>query len=86
MYDPQLLHSIAANISQPVPQGSSLNELRAFARKQSTYFRYGTSTPAETVFAKIQETWDWVKDQLNIGAEEAKKKAGDANSKIRDEL
>jgi hypothetical protein len=75
---------------QPVPQGSTINELRAFARRQSTYFRYGTSTPAETFLAKINEgaqnTWNWVMDQLNIGSEAAKKKAGEANSKLRDEL
>jgi hypothetical protein len=27
----------------PVPQGTKSNELKAFARRQSTYFRYGTS-------------------------------------------
>jgi hypothetical protein len=63
---------------QPVPQGSTINELRAYARKQCTYFKYGTSTPSETIFAKIGDTakqsWQWVLDQLNVGSQAAKNK------------
>ncbi|KAK0715294.1 hypothetical protein B0H67DRAFT_580389 [Lasiosphaeris hirsuta] len=74
----------------PVPQGSTLNELRALARRQYTYFKYGTSTPSETVFAKIGENvkggWDWVMSQLNIGADAAKKKAEEAKEKGHKEL
>ena len=76
--------------SQSVPQGSKLNELRAYARKQSTYFRYGTTTPSETLFAKVsegvQDTWEWVKSQLNLGADSAKKTAQDAKQKAKEEL
>ena len=61
-----------------VPQGSKINELRAFARKQATYFRYGTSTPTETAFAKIsaalQDGYQWVMGQINAGSEAAKQK------------
>jgi len=74
----------------PVPQGSTLNELRALARRQWTYFKYGTSTPSETVLAKIREnakaTWDWVMAQLNIGTEAAQKKAAEVNAKAHKEL
>ncbi|KAK1755886.1 hypothetical protein QBC47DRAFT_446347 [Echria macrotheca] len=74
----------------PVPQGSSINELRALARRQYTYFKYGTSTPTETIFAKIGEnakaTWDWVMEQLNIGSDAAKKKAQQAKEKGHKEL
>lgn len=74
----------------PVPQGSTLNELRALARRQSTYFKYGTSSPSETIFAKFQEnakaTWDWVMTQLNIGSEAAKTKAQQAKDKAHKEL
>jgi len=74
----------------PVPQGSTLNELRALARRQWTYFKYGTSTPSETVLAKIREnakaTWDWVMTQLNIGTEAAHKKAAEVNAKAHKEL
>ncbi|KAK3323667.1 hypothetical protein B0T19DRAFT_443147 [Cercophora scortea] len=69
----------------PVPQGSTLNELRALARRQYTYFKYGTSTPTETIFAKIGENvkggWDWVMSQLHLGADAAKKKASEKSHK-----
>ncbi|KAK5633225.1 hypothetical protein RRF57_008939 [Xylaria bambusicola] len=59
--------------------GSTLNELKAEARKQSTYFKYGTSGPVDTAFAKIGESvkgaYQWVMSQLGAGATEAKKKA-----------
>jgi len=62
----------------PVPQGSNVNQLRAYARKQWTYFKYGTSSPSETIFAKIGDTakqgWQWVMGQLNVGADAAKAK------------
>ncbi|AEO66647.1 29fdfb89-92fc-47a2-b804-1d271ae32f14 [Thermothielavioides terrestris] len=66
----------------PAPQGSTLNELRALARRQHTYFKYGTTTPAETLYAKVRESvlggWDWVAGQLRIGSGAAKKKAEEA--------
>ncbi|KAJ0163970.1 Meiotic sister chromatid recombination protein 1 [Colletotrichum tanaceti] len=64
-----------------VPQGSTVDELRAYARKQYTYFKYGTSTPSETLYAKIAEnakgTWNWVANQVGLGADVAQKKAAD---------
>lgn len=75
---------------QSVPQGSTTNELRALARKHSTYFRYGTSSPSGTAFAKLSETvqaaWQWVVGQLNTGADVAKQTAGDAKDKVKEEL
>ncbi|KAL2189917.1 hypothetical protein L209DRAFT_797651 [Thermothelomyces heterothallicus CBS 203.75] len=63
----------------PVPQGSTLNELRALARRQHTYFKYGTTTPTDTLLAKVRENviggWDWVANQLGIGSGAARKKA-----------
>jgi len=59
----------------PVPQGSTKNELKAFARRQSTYFRYGTSTPQGTLWAKLKEGGQWVLDQLSIGAAAGRKQA-----------
>ncbi|KAK1999582.1 hypothetical protein LX36DRAFT_473264 [Colletotrichum falcatum] len=71
-----------------VPQGSTLDELRAYARKQYTYFKYGTSTPSETLFAKIAEnakgTWNWVANQVGLGAEVAEKKAADTKKAAHD--
>ncbi|KAI1480098.1 hypothetical protein K445DRAFT_317467 [Daldinia sp. EC12] len=70
----------------PVPQGSTLNELRAEARKQSTYFKYGTSNPASTAFAKIGENvkdaYQWVLGHLTAGSEVAKKKAGEVKEEL----
>ncbi|KAF4464398.1 hypothetical protein FALBO_8770 [Fusarium albosuccineum] len=78
----------------PVPQGSKIESLKAEARKQSTYFKYGTNSPAETFFAKLGETardsWNWVASQLKLGGEAAKQKAAEteenAKGKIREEL
>ncbi|KAI1136830.1 hypothetical protein F5Y05DRAFT_389224 [Hypoxylon sp. FL0543] len=74
----------------PVPQGSTLNELRAEARKQSTYFKYGTTNPASTAFAKIGENvkgaYQWVMAHLAAGSEVAKKKAGEKVADVKEEL
>ncbi|KXH53128.1 hypothetical protein CNYM01_01849 [Colletotrichum nymphaeae SA-01] len=73
-----------------VPQGSTVNELRAYARKQYTYFKYGTSTPSETLFAKVAEnvkdTWNWVSNQIGLGADAAQKKAAESKEKVKQEL
>lgn len=70
----------------PVPQGSKLAELRAYARKQSTYFKYGTSSPTGTAYAKLTEAvkggYQWVLDQVIGGSEAAKQQA----KKQKDEL
>jgi hypothetical protein len=49
-------------------QGSTLNELRAMARKQATYFRYGTSTPSGTILERIKGGLQWVLAQVQGGA------------------
>ncbi|KAI1101352.1 hypothetical protein F4804DRAFT_316116 [Jackrogersella minutella] len=70
----------------PVPQGSTINDLRAEARKQYTYFKYGTTNPASTAFAKLGENvkgaYHWVVDQLSSGSEAAQKKAGDLKEEL----
>ncbi|KAL2019313.1 hypothetical protein VTK56DRAFT_9780 [Thermocarpiscus australiensis] len=74
----------------PVPQGSTLNELRALARRQHMYFKYGTTTPTETIYARVKESvlggWNWVASQLRIGSDAAKKKAEEAGDKVHKEL
>lgn len=71
----------------PVPQGSKIEELRALARKQATYFRYGTSSPGGTVLAKIEEAakngWNWVAEQLHLGSEVAQNKAAEAEAEAK---
>ena len=75
---------------QPVPQGSKTEELRAYARRQYTYFKYGTTTPTETIFAKlgegVKDSWNWVTSQLGIGVDAAKKQADAAKAKAKEEL
>lgn len=74
----------------PVPQGTKVNELRAYARKQATYFRYGTSTPQGTILVKladgIKDGIEWVKSQFNLGADAAKNQADAAKAKVKEEL
>jgi hypothetical protein len=65
-------------------QGSTLNELRAEARKQYNYFKYGTSTPSGTIFERIRSGLQWVLGQVQGGAQsgsaEASKSASSAAS------
>ena len=60
------------------PQGSTLEQLKAEARKQSNYFKYGTSSPSGTVFARIQNGFGWVLDQLKLGASAGQAKGQEA--------
>ncbi|KAL8350228.1 hypothetical protein RB601_001327 [Gaeumannomyces tritici] len=84
------LKSYLDSYGVPVPQGTKTNELRALARRQWTYYQYGTSSPSGTIFAKLGEnvknTLNWVKDQLNIGADAAQKRMDDAQKKAKEEL
>lgn len=50
-------------------QGSNLNELRAEARKQYNYFKYGTSTPPGTIFERIKGGLQWVFGQAQGSAQ-----------------
>ncbi|KAL4928386.1 double-strand break repair enhancer MSC1 [Aspergillus undulatus] len=52
----------------PVYQGSQLNELRATARRNAHWFRYGTSTPQGALYSYFSGAAQWVLDQLKIGA------------------
>ncbi|KAH1948296.1 hypothetical protein KXV69_004558 [Aspergillus fumigatus] len=81
----------------PTYQGSSINELRAAARRNAQYFRYGTTSPQGILYSKLQEWSRWAMDQLKIGAlsgraqgqeaaEKAKAKASEGAEKIRSEL
>ncbi|KAF4627683.1 hypothetical protein G7Y89_g10476 [Cudoniella acicularis] len=58
-----------------VPQGSTKNQLVAWARNQRNYFQYGTTTPQGTLWAKIQAGAQWVLSQLGAGAEAGRKEA-----------
>ena len=62
-------------------QGSTSNELKAAARKNAQYFRYGTNVPGGSIFTSIQNGAQWVLDQFKIGAASGRaegQKAADA--------
>ncbi|KAI9737025.1 MAG: hypothetical protein M1834_000614 [Cirrosporium novae-zelandiae] len=59
----------------PTYQGSTMNELKAAAKRNANYFRYGTTTPSETIFAKIQSSFGWLVDQVKMGASSGKQEA-----------
>jgi len=71
-----------------VYQGSTTNELRALARRQYTYFRYGTNTPGNTIYAKFKNGVWWVLSQLRIvaanGLEEMECQAGKAADRVEE--
>lgn len=85
------------NYGVPTYQGSSINELRAAARRNAQYFKYGTVSPQATIYAKIMDTLHWVVDQLKIGAasgraqgteaaEKVQKKVSEHTEQLREEL
>lgn len=65
-------------------QGSTANELRALAKRNYNYFRYGTSSPPETLWAKLQGGAQWVLSQFKIGAATGRKEAGYQGEKAAD--
>lgn len=72
----------------PVPQGSKIEDLKALARKQSTYFKYGTSSPGGTLYAKVEnfvsDTWGWISQQLRLGSDAATDKAAEAHAAAKE--
>ncbi|KAL8998713.1 MAG: hypothetical protein Q9169_002268 [Polycauliona sp. 2 TL-2023] len=61
------LKSYLDSYGVPNYQGSSTNELKAMARRNANYFRYGSSTPQGGYFARLQGGVQWVFDQLKVG-------------------
>lgn len=68
----------------PVYQGSSINELRAAARRQATYFQFGTSNPQDTIYAKVMETLNWALEKLKVGASSGRAQGQEAAEKVRE--
>jgi len=68
----------------PVYQGSSINELRAAARRQATYFKYGTKNPQDTIYAKVVDTLQWALEQLKIGASSGRAQGHEAAENVRE--
>ncbi|RMJ22180.1 hypothetical protein PHISP_06948 [Aspergillus sp. HF37] len=61
----------------------SLNELRAAARLNAQYFKYGTTSPQGTIVASLQETVQWVMDFLKIGASSGRAQGKQAAEDLR---
>ncbi|KAJ5516682.1 hypothetical protein N7527_008242 [Penicillium freii] len=71
------------NYGVPTYQGSSINELRAAARRNAQYFKYGTASPQATIYAKIVDTLQWAVDQLKIGAASGRAQGTEAAEKVQ---
>ena len=52
------------NYGIPNYQGSTTNELRAQAKKQANYFRYGTTSPTGSIYERIKGGVQWVLGQI----------------------
>lgn len=78
------LKSYLDSYGVPVPQGSTVNELRAKARNSYNYFQYGTTTPQGTLWVKLQQAGNWVLNQLSIGAASGRKQAAYHGQKVAD--
>lgn len=75
------LKSYLDSYGVPNYQGSTTNELRAMAKKQYNYFKYGTSTPSGTIFERIKEGFAWGLAQLQGAANQGSATAsGSASS------
>lgn len=67
-----------------IPQGSTKNQLIAWARNQRNYFQYGTTTPQGTLWVKLQQGAQWIMDQLSIGAASGRKQAEKAGDSVKE--
>jgi len=70
----------------PVPQGSTSNQLKAYARNQANWFRYGTTTPQGTLWVKFTQLYDWAWAQLKMGAAVGQKQAAYQAEKATDRV
>ncbi|CAG7946898.1 unnamed protein product [Penicillium nalgiovense] len=77
------LKSYLDSYGVPTYQGSSVNELRAAARRNAQYFKYGTASPQATIYAKIMDTLQWVVDQLKVGAASGRAQGTEAAEKVQ---
>ena len=91
------LKSYLDSYGVPNYQGSTTDELRAMAKKQGNYFRYGTSTPSGTMYERLMGSAQWLYHQFMGGAaqgsatgqqyaSEASKSAASATGSVKSEL
>jgi len=69
-----------------VPQGSTSNQLKAYARRQATWFHYGTTTPQATLWAKLKENFNWAYNQIVLGARKGSQAAQHEATKAKDRV
>ena len=65
-------------------QGSNTNELRAMARRNSNYFRHGSTTSQGTLWTQLQNNVNWVMSQVGLGGKSAQKEAAYSTEKAGD--
>lgn len=69
-----------------MPQGTATDELRAYARRQYNYYKYGTTTPSGTILAKVEDgikgAFDWAARQFNLGTDVAQQKVKEAEDNL----
>jgi hypothetical protein len=70
----------------PTYQGTSTNELRAAARRNAQYFRYGTTSPQGTLYAKLCEAGQWILDQLKVGASSGRAQGQEAAENVKEKI
>lgn len=80
------LKSYLDSYGVPNYQGSNTNELRAMARRNANYFRYGTSNPPATIYSRIQGAAQWVLNQLQIGSSKGRQEASYQGQKAADNV
>lgn len=78
------LKSYLDSYGVPTYQGTTTNELRALARRNANYFRYGTTTPQDTIFARLQSGAQWFLNQLKFGVASGRDEAAYQGEKAAD--
>ena len=74
------LKSYLDSYGVPNYQGSESNELKATAKKQATYFRYGTNSPQGTIVERVKEGASWLMQQMKLGAAQGRMQGEEAAS------
>lgn len=67
-----------------VPQGTTRNQLIAYARNQRNWFQYGTTTPQGTLWVKLQEAGNYIWNQLGLGVAAGRKQAEVAADSVKE--
>ncbi|KAH0541399.1 hypothetical protein FGG08_004089 [Glutinoglossum americanum] len=80
------LKSYLDSYGVPVYQGSTTMELRALARRQHNYFRYGTSTPSGTIYARIKSGVWWPLEWLRGNAAKGQEEMGYQGEKVTNRM